>query len=67
MATCVAFSRMLYNFFNKQLLESVFSCDVVEKGGKILAATGGEDDKAYLWDVLSGEVTLIQVWKNHME
>lgn len=38
--------------------KSVFCCDLVEKNGKILAASGGEDDQAYLWDTSSGQVIL---------
>jgi hypothetical protein len=40
--------------------ESVFCCDLLEKGGKIFAVSGGEDDKAYLWDVATGQVSEAQ-------
>jgi hypothetical protein len=40
----------------------VFCCDLIEKGGRLLAVTGGEDDKAYLWDAASGEVNLFKLY-----
>lgn len=36
---------------------SVFSCDIEPKEGKLIV-TGGEDDKAYVWESPSGEVIL---------
>ncbi len=42
----------------------MFCCDLIEKGGRLLAVTGGEDDKAYLWDPASGEVNLFKMYWN---
>jgi WD40 repeat protein len=57
-------SSIFKSLSNNCFTESVFCCDLVEKGGKFLAVSGGEDDKIYLWDSSSGEVFIFQYLLN---
>lgn len=46
--------HMHTKLFNLNISGSVFSCSVSPSGS--IAATGGEDDKAYVWDMNTGNV-----------
>ncbi len=43
---------MYYN-----IIGSIFSCHIEPSAGK-LAVTGGQDDKAYVWEIESGKILL---------
>ena len=39
--------------------DSVFCCDLNPKeGSQALVVTGGEDDRAFVWDYTNGEILL---------
>lgn len=42
----------------KKHSDSVFVCDIEKGSGKTIV-TGGQDDIAYVWNILSGEVSLV--------
>ncbi|KAL1458504.1 hypothetical protein WDU94_008649 [Cyamophila willieti] len=42
----------------KKHKDSVFVCDIEKSSGN-LAVTGGQDDVAYVWNIMSGEICLV--------